>query len=70
MRQWLQCLMGRHKWRWFRNIYGDEIMLVGYCRSVYRCEYCSRWQYRAELYVPTLTNLPQEGQEKEKENGK
>jgi len=49
LRRKLRCFFGWHEWRWHRNVYGDEINLVGGMRSVYRCENCFGFEYRDEL---------------------
>ncbi len=53
----IRCLFGRHEDKFIRNIYGDEINLVG-GRSLWRCGHCGKKQYRNFLFkkVYTLDN--------------
>ena len=45
--RWLFC---RHpNYEFVRNIYGDEIILRGWKRSIYRCEICGHYIFKDEL---------------------
>ena len=53
MLEWLKCVLWRgHNWRFIRNIYGDEIVLCGWKRSIWACRNCPADQYRKHLYEP------------------
>jgi hypothetical protein len=42
----LRRLFCRHRrLSWVRNVYGDEIILCGYRRTVMRCDYCGKSIY-------------------------
>jgi hypothetical protein len=47
--KWWKQFWCRHKWKWFRNIYGDEIIVVGYMRSEWRCTLCDKRQFLEHL---------------------
>lgn len=46
---WLFRLGCKHDYRWQRNIYGDEIIMLGYHRSWWACTRCGKWVTRPEL---------------------
>jgi hypothetical protein len=48
--KFLKSLFCRHEFTFWRNVYGDEIIMLGWKRSVWRCEKCGRFQYRDELH--------------------
>lgn len=50
----LRRLFCRHRWEWFRNIFGDEINAAGGNRSIWRCCKCGAVQYRSYLYLGTV----------------
>lgn len=37
-------LFCKHEYRYIRGIYGDEIILSGYKRSVWKCEKCGKFK--------------------------
>lgn len=43
-------MLCKHQYKWIRNIYGDEIIRLGYKRSVWECNKCGKHQYRDKLY--------------------
>ena len=45
----------KHDYLWMRNLYGDEIIVYGYKRSMWRCRKCGKIQYRKDL-VPVEPN--------------
>lgn len=49
-REILKRLTCRHDWLFVRNVYGDEIIRVGYRRSVWQCSKCGKLRYRNELH--------------------
>lgn len=50
MPNWMKRLFCKHKYIFHRNIYGDEIICVGYKRSVWKCTKCGRYQYAEKLF--------------------
>jgi hypothetical protein len=56
MLKWLQCLRRGHRPEFVRNVYGDEILMLGK-RSIWRCGHCERWLYRDELHTPDGVSL-------------
>ena len=47
----IKRLFCRHEWEFVRNIYGDEINLVGGCRSWWRCKRCGKRVLDPQLYI-------------------
>ena len=45
----LKRLFCKHEYKFVRNIYGDEIILCGWNRSVWKCDKCGKIIYRKEL---------------------
>lgn len=60
LKTWIRSLFCTHRYEWFRNIYGDEIIYSGYKRSLWRCRLCGRWRAEEYLHDPRRT-----GQEKD-----
>jgi hypothetical protein len=52
----LKRLLCAHHYRWFDNIYGDEINAAGGMRSWWRCERCGHWALSGRL-MPDLDKL-------------
>jgi hypothetical protein len=50
MRKWLKKLFCKHKFRFMRNIHGDEIIERGGKRSIWACE-CCRTTIARDKYV-------------------
>lgn len=50
MLKWIRCLRVGHKAEFVRNIYGDEIIVSGYARSLWKCAHCGRLLYRPDLH--------------------
>ena len=46
----IKRLFCRHEWEFVRNIYGDEINLVGGYRSWWRCKRCGKRVLDPYLY--------------------
>lgn len=51
----LRQIFCRHELEFVRNIYGDEINLVGGRRSWWRCKKCGRWIAKSPLYSNKMT---------------
>ena len=51
----LRQIFCRHELEFVRNIYGDEINLVGGRRSWWRCKKCGRWIAKPHLYSNETT---------------
>ncbi len=49
---WIRALRCTHRYEWFRNIYGDEIIYSGYKRSVWRCRFCGKYRYEDHMHDP------------------
>ena len=48
-------LFCHHKYKFIRNIYGDEININNGKRSLWECTKCQKYKTREKLYVmPTL----------------
>ena len=50
---WVKKFFCRHSYEFVRNVYGDEIMLLGWKRSVWRCTKCSKLEDRDMLHDVT-----------------
>jgi hypothetical protein len=50
---WVKKFFCRHSYEFVRNVYGDEIMSLGWKRSVWRCSKCSNIEYRDNLHDVT-----------------
>ena len=50
---WIKQLFCAHNFEFVRNVYGDEIMLLGWKRSVWRCTKCSKLEDRDKLHDVT-----------------
>lgn len=46
----LRRMFCKHEWQFVCNIYGDEIIRVGYKRSVWQCSKCGKLRYRNKLH--------------------
>lgn len=44
-----RLLFCKHDYKFVRNIYGDEIIYVGWKRSLWKCSKCGAYQYRDYL---------------------
>lgn len=40
----IKQLFCKHEYKYIRGIYGDEIILSGYKRSVWKCEKCGKFK--------------------------
>lgn len=49
MRQFFKRLFCQHNFRWVRNIYGDQIILHNWKRSMWKCVDCGKLQARDHL---------------------
>jgi hypothetical protein len=47
--RWLKHLLCRHSWYWNQNIYGDQIIALGWKRSIWHCAKCDAVQLRDYL---------------------
>lgn len=47
---WRRLICRHEATRFFRNIYGDEIIHSGGMRSVWRCEGCGAFRYSQQLH--------------------
>ena len=47
---WIKRLFCAHSFEFVRNIHGDEIIMSGWKRSVWRCAKCGKFQDRDELH--------------------
>ena len=45
----LQCTVRGHDPQFFRNVYGDQIMVLK-CRSMWRCSHCEAFEFRQQLH--------------------
>ena len=45
----IKMLLCKHEYEWERNIYGDEINMVGGKRSWWRCRKCGKYKAMPEL---------------------
>ena len=50
---WIKQLFCAHNFEFVRNVYGDEIMSLGWKRSVWRCTKCSKLEDRDMLHDVT-----------------
>jgi hypothetical protein len=56
MDRWFRRILCNHQQKAFvRNIYGDEIILMGYKRSIWRCKNCDKLFYE-DMPVGSLQN--------------
>lgn len=49
---WIKRFFCAHSFEFVRNIYGDEIIVCGWKRSVWRCAKCGKVQDRDALHDP------------------
>lgn len=49
MSNWIKRLFCKHKWKWDRNVYGDEINYSGGKRSSWSCAKCGALKYMPQL---------------------
>jgi hypothetical protein len=50
MWKWLKSLACPHVFTFYRNVYGDEINLLGGSRSIWRCIHCGREKFDPSLH--------------------
>jgi hypothetical protein len=46
---WILRFLCKHEFEIVRNVYGDEIIMLNYKRSVWRCVHCRKIQLRDSL---------------------
>lgn len=49
MSKFIKRLFCRHNYEHVRNIYGDEIIEVGWYRSVWKCAKCGEVKYKEHM---------------------
>lgn len=47
----LKKIFCKHNYRFVRNIYGDEIIYLGYKRSEWKCSKCDKYKYKDKLVI-------------------
>lgn len=52
----IKHLFCRHEYIFVRNIYGDEIILTGYKRSIWKCTKCGKYKFKDNLYEANESN--------------
>jgi len=50
LKNWVKSLFCAHRYAFVRNVYGDEINMLGGKRSVWRCSKCRKIQDRDQLH--------------------
>lgn len=50
LRARVDCMVSGHQPRFVRNIHGDEIIEMGYARSVWRCSHCQRVWFKPDVH--------------------
>lgn len=59
MLKFFQRLFCQHQWAFFRNVYGDEIIMMGYKRSVWKCDKCGKFERHDQLHNEPPAPTPQ-----------